>query len=126
MLIGQDEPLRVHEKSRAVPRFAPYCDHGVLQPLEVLGEVIGGGLCRGCGSSSLLHFGVVIGQVNVLLTARKRNLNVPRKALASQLSGLGRRDRAPPRRKLCFRGSLQAGLQLRGLSPAFERYQEEW
>ena len=69
MLIGKDEPLGIREESRAVPRFAPYCHHGVLQPLEVLGEVIGAGLSRGCGSSNLLNLRVVIGQVNVLFGA---------------------------------------------------------
>ena len=88
MLIGQDEPFRVDEKSCAVPRFAPYSYDRVLQPLEVLREVIAGGLCCGRGSRNFLHFGVVIGEVNVLLAARKRYLNVPRKALASQFGGL--------------------------------------
>ena len=88
VLIGQDEPLRVDEKSCAVPRFAPYSYDRVLQPLEVLREVIAGGLCCGRGSRNFLHFGVVIGEVNVLLAARKRYLNVPRKALASQFGGL--------------------------------------
>src|SRR5437879_8416919 len=89
VLVRQDEALRVHEESRAVPRFAPHGNYGVFQPLELLGKVVGGGLCRGYGSN-LLHLGVVIGQVNILLSARKRYLNVPRKALTSQVGRLWR------------------------------------
>jgi len=89
VLIGEDESLPVHEKARAVPGFAPHGHHGVLQALELFGKVIGGRFCRRCGSSGFLHLGVVIGQVNVLLGAGKRYLNIPRKAPTSSSAGFG-------------------------------------
>src|SRR5207253_8508043 len=112
-------------KARAMPRFAPYRDHGVLEPLEVFCEVIGSWLCGRCGSSGFLHFGVVVGQVNVLLAARKRYLKAPREALGPQFGGLWRPNRITPRWKLRFRSSIQAGLHFRGLGTALERYDKE-
>src|SRR5258708_18875288 len=92
VLICEDEPLAVHEESGAVPRFAPHGHHGVLQSLELLGKVIGGGSCRRWRSSSLLHLCVVIGQVEALLGARNRNLNIPRKATTPQFGAPIRRN----------------------------------
>src|SRR5215831_13739796 len=103
--------------------FTSYGYDTVFQPLEESGEVSFAGAAAGGlsgGSGDILTLGIIIGELHVLFRAVQLHCHAPGEALASQFCGPRRLNCILSRRKLSFRSSVKASLNLGRFRSALE------